>query len=1102
MTLHVALTHKTSYRYDRAVRMQPQLVRLHPAAHARTPVLAYSMAIAPQPHFINWQHDPFGNRLARIVFPEPVDHFEITVDLIADMAVVNPFDFFLEPHAERFPFDYGRALGTDLGPWMRMPDDDPPVRDWVERHRPAAPVPTTDFLVGLNRALAADIRYVIRETPGVQTPSETLALRSGSCRDTSWLLVHILRRLGLACRFVSGYLIQLTPDVKSLTGPTGTAHDFTDLHAWVEVYLPGAGWIGLDPTSGLLAGEGHIPVACAPEPGGAAPVAGALEPCEVTFGHAMEVQRLRESPRATKPYDDDQWQAIDAMGRAVDAAVRERDIRLTIGGEPTFVAENEPDEPAWNTEALGGGKRAYADALIRRLHAHFAPGGLLHHGQGKWYPGEQLPRWAFTLYWRADGQPLWHDDALLWTDDSVVAGRIEPSTRSQAAPAPERAGEFLRTLAARLDLDEAAVLPAYEDPWYFIGQERHLPENVSPADNVLDDPMARERVARVFERGLDVVAGFVLPLQPWQAADGRRRWVSEAWTTRAGRLWLVPGDSSLGYRLPLPSLRALPAGVYPHVFPRDPFAAPVALPESSQARIPGAPEPVAPAQWTGGQAVRTALTTEIRDGVLCVFMPPLTEAADYLALVAEIEACARALAMPVRLEGYPMPDHPQIRQIKVTPDPGVIEVNIHPAHDWAMQREIIEVLYEAARQCGLSAFKFLIDGRQVGTGGGAHLVLGGATAADSPFLRRPDLLRSMIAYWQRHPALSYLFSGLFIGPTSQAPRIDEARHDALYEMALAFTQVPGPGASCPPWLTDRIFRNLLIDVTGNTHRAEICIDKLYSPDGPTGRLGLVELRAFEMPPHPRMCLVQQLLVQALVAMFWAHPDHGRLTAWGTTLHDRFMLPQFIRADLLEVLDDLRAAGFDFDPAWFEPHFEFRFPRFGSFGHGDVGVTLRQALEPWHVMGEQGAIGGTVRFVDSSVERLEVLLSGAPEGRYEVLCNGHAVPLAPAGPQGEHAGGVRFRAWQPSASLHPNIGIDAPLTFDLYDHWQGRAVAGCTYHVGHPAGRNFETFPVNAYEAEGRRLARFEARGHTAGRRPPERSRPHPAFVHTLDLRWS
>jgi uncharacterized protein (DUF2126 family) len=975
-----------------------------------------------------------------------------------------------------------------------MPDDDPAVARWVDRHRPAEPRPTVDFLVELNRAIANDVRYVIREEPGVQTPSQTLESRSGSCRDSSWLLVHVLRRLGLACRFVSGYLIQLKPDVKSLTGPTGSDHDFTDLHAWVEVFLPGAGWIGFDPTSGLLAGEGHIPVACAPDPGPAAPVSGSLEPCEVTFEHEMSVQRLVESPRVTKPYDDAQWRAIDAMGERVDEAVRRNDMRLTIGGEPTFVAEGEPDDPAWNTEALGGRKREYADLLIRRLRDHFAPSGLLHHGQGKWYPGEQLPRWAFTLYWRADGEPIWRNPAL---QASAVT--------THASSEPEAAGALLRDLAERVGVDPAAVLEAYEDPWHFIGQERHLPQGVDPEENRLDDPMARERLARVFERGLDTVAGFVLPLQVWQAPDGRRRWISEPWTTRAGRLWLVPGDSAIGYRLPLPSLPRLAERDYPHVLPADPFAPAAPLPGRDQPRLAGEPEPrPAPSAQPGlaGQAVRTAIAAEVRDGVLCVFMPPLPAAADYLALVDEIEAAAEAGGMQVRLEGYPMPEDPRIRQIKVTPDPGVIEVNVQPAGSWAEHREIVEVLYEAARQTGLSAFKFLIDGRQVGTGGGAHLVLGGPTAGDSPFLRRPDLLRSVIAYWQRHPALSYMFSGLFVGPTSQSPRLDEARHDSLYEMALAFRQVPEPGEEHLPWLTDRIFRNLLVDVTGNTHRAEICIDKLYSPDGPTGRLGLVEFRAYEMPPHWRMCLAQQLLVKALVTLFWERPDPGRLTPWGTALHDRFMLPRFLWQDLLEVLADLRDFGFDFDPAWFAPHFEFRFPRFGSFGFGDARVTLRQALEPWHVMGEQGAIGGTVRYVDSSVERLEVLVNSAAADRYRVLCNGFEVPMTATGENGESVGGVRFRAWAPAASLHPLVGVDAPLTFDLHDTWQDRAVAGCTYHVGHPAGRNFEVFPVNAYEAEGRRLARFEAAGHTPGRREPGRTAGHPAFPNTLDLRWS
>ena len=1106
MTLHVALNHRTQYDYDRPVEMGPQVIRLRPAPHSRTPIVSYALKIEPEGHFLNWQQDPHGNYLARVVFPEPVRHFHVTVDLVVDMVVFNPFDFFLEPQAESYPFTYDEQVAKDLEPYLEVEPAGANLQAWLDSLKPVGKQQSVDFLVMLNQRLRDDIGYVIRMEPGVQTPEETLALKRGSCRDSGWLLVHILRHLGIAARFVSGYLLQLTPDVKSLDGPSGPEQDFTDLHAWTEAYLPGAGWIGLDPTSGMLAGEGHIPLAATPHPISAAPITGSIGPGEVAFQHEMSVQRILETPRVTKPYSDAQWQEIDNFGHRLQQELDANDVRVTIGGEPTFVSIDDPDGEEWNTAAVGPTKRRLAADLIDRLKQRFAPGGLLHFGQGKWYPGEQLPRWAFALYWRTDGQAIWQQDQLV-AEEGV-----------DHAPTADSARQFAEGIAARMQVGRTAVMPVYEDPWHYVEQERKLPENHSPADNKLDDVQSRERLARVIERGLSTPAGYVLPLQRWQAQAGGGHWYSEPWTTRTKHLFLIPGDSPIGLRLPTPSLPHVPPEDFPYIVPPDPFAPRGALPQTDAARQPylttgsGPAEPTSSGQTVvsraegrrGTKVVRAALTVESRDGHICVFMPPVESAEDYLDLVAAIEDTAAELAMPIHIEGYEPPHDPRLNVIKVTPDPGVIEVNIHPSHNWAQMVETTAGIYEDAHFSRLGTEKFMLDGRHTGTGGGNHVVLGGATPDDSPFLRRPDLLKSLIGYWQHHPSLSYLFSGLFIGPTSQAPRVDEGRHDALYELELAFKQVPAPGLGTapPPWLVDRLFRNLLIDVTGNTHRAEICIDKLYSPDSPTGRLGLVEFRAFEMPPHERMSLAQQVLLLSLVARFWLQPYDGELVRWGTQLHDRFMLPHFVWQDFTDVIEEMNRSGHDLKAEWFAPHHEFRFPLCGAIEHGDTRLELRQALEPWQVMGEQGAAGSTVRYVDSSLERLQVKVTGFNPARYLVVCNGACVPMVPAGREGQFVGGVRFRAWRPYNALHPTIPVDAPLVFDLYDRWSERAVAGCTYHVAHPGGRNYETFPVNANEAESRRLARFFAFGHSPGQYAAPTRHERPEFPCTLDLRMT
>ena len=1170
MTIRVALHHRTAYHYDRPITVSPQVVRLRPAPHCRTPITSYSLKVLPEQHFLNWQQDPYGNFLARLVLPEKTNKFVVEVDLIAELTVINPFDFFLEPEANDFPFEYSAAAKTQLHPYLAL-ETSPKLQAFVAG-APRKSVGTVNFLVDLNRYVHEAVSYVIRLEPGVQTCEESLTKQSGSCRDSAWLLVQLVRHLGLAARFVSGYLIQLKPDVAPLEGPAGTGIDFTDLHAWVEVFLPGAGWVGLDPTSGLLAGEGHLPLAATPDPESAAPITGAVEDAKVEFDFEMSVQRIHEDPRVTKPYTEEQWTSIEHLGEQVDRELAAGPKLFTMGGEPTFVSVDDRDGEEWNTAALGETKRKLAGTLFLKMAKQFATGPLLHFGQGKWYPGEPLPRWALTCYWRKDKQPIWNRPELIAEDD-----------RDYGCDSSD-AHEFINQLVERLQVVPEHVVPGYEDTWFYLLKERKLPVNVDPLQADLAQPDERTRLSKLLEQGLNKVVGYVLPLCPATESATDIAWKSGPWFLRQERMYLIPGDSPMGYRLPLDSLPWVPPEDHPRIHERDPLAdrpalplafrenrpqpynyrsngnghgpgyseAPVAQslrwvtqmaaasvdattkamagvgeavglgrdnessgdestgwePDSESSAVPSQVLTTATATTTevapqvnesASTTIRTALCVEARGGVLHIFMPPVALIEEYLALVTAVEETAAKLSLPVRIEGYTPPRDYRVEQFGVTPDPGVIEVNLQPANNWRELVHNTSVLYEEARQSRLCTEKFMLDGKHTGTGGGNHIVLGGPSPKDSPFLRRPDLLRSLVSYWNNRPSLSYLFSGLFIGPTSQAPRADEGRHEFIYELELACAQLPEEGP-CPPWLVDRVFRNLLVDLTGNTHRAEFCIDKLYSPDSATGRLGLVELRGFEMPPHERMSLTQQLLVRALLAWFWKKPYRQPLVRWGTALHDKFMLPHFVSQDFGEVLNDLADVGFEFDRDWFAPHFEFRYPLIGQIEQQGLTLEVRQAIEPWNVLGEEPGGGGTVRFVDSSVERVQVKLRGMTDPRHVLTCNGRRVPLRATGVQGEFVAGVRFRAWQPPTCLHPTIPAHAPLIFDLIDAWNGRSIGGCTWHVAHPGGRNFEFFPVNANVAESRRVARFFAIGHTPGPQTVPPIEINADYPLTLDLR--
>ena len=1102
MSIHAAIKHSTGYKYNKPINMSPQVVRLRPAPHARTPILAYSIKVFPENHFINWQQDPFGNYLARIVFPEKVSEFRVDVEVVAEMKVINPFDFFMEEYASSFPFIYDASLKKELAPYLEVSEKGDLLDKWVESIKPFFGYNTVDFLVAVNQKLYQDINYTIRLEPGIQTPEETLGKALGSCRDSAWVMVQALRQLGMATRFVSGYLVQLKPDKKSIDGPSGPEEDFTDLHAWCEVYVPGAGWIGLDATSGMFAGEGHIPLCCTPDPSSASPITGLTDPCEVEFDYSNNVFRIHEDPRVTKPYSDDQWKNVLELGEMVESQFIENDVRLTMGGEPTFVSKEDMESAQWNTDADGTDKRKKAFDLADNLNADFAKGNaLIHIGQGKWYPGEPLPRWQYGIYWRKDALPF------------VQNPKVYANPNKDNKYTFKQAEGLLKEITTKLKLPVYNIQPAYEDIYYYLWQEDKLPVNINPLNVNVNDTLERRTLSEILQAGMNNPIGFALPLE-WNFDTDS--WLSCAWEFRQKQMLLIPGNSPMGLRLPLKSLPYMVPAQRQQEVDRSPFESLGNLPDyhaqikqqqqSESKTIDDAPKewlfPKEQAEETEKEegffvvkkqkavkdefepefrahTIKTALGVEAREGNIYVFFPPFKHIEQYLELLAIVEEAASRLSIQILIEGYEPPRDNRVEKLVVTPDPGVVEVNVHPAKNWMEVLTNYKCLFENADKVGLGTEKFMLDGRHIGSGGGHHITLGGSTPADSPLLRRPDVLKSFIIFWQNHPGLSYLFSTAFIGPTSQAPRIDEGKPDQLYELEIALSQIK-KGEETPYWLTDRLLRNLLVDITGNTHRSEFCIDKLYSPDSSTGRLGILELRAFEMPPDERMCVIQLLLIRTLFAWFWNKPYDNKLIRWGTELHDKFMLHHYVREDMLDICEQLNKDGYSFDAAWLEPFFEFRFPLVGNIQQKGITMSLRTGIEPWQVLGEEMSSSGTARFVDSSVERIEIKVNGLNEERYAVLCNQMRIPLRSTEVNEEFVAGIRYKAWMPPSGLHPTLPVDVPLVFDIYDLWNKKSIGGCTYYVAHPGGRSYDTYPVNSYEAEARRESRFFNFGHTQG----------------------
>ncbi len=1035
MSLRIALRHRIERRFTRPVRLSTHWLRMRPAPLTHQRLSAYSLGVEGAPHFINWVRDPFENHLARLDLPEPVPWLTLDLEVVADLEPVNPFDFLVEPYAADFPFSYAAQLRKELGPYLALPPGGPRFADWVAG-LDVQPGYIVTFLTQINHRLHASLPANHSASPGPVDPEAVLERGGGSPWEVAWLAVLAFRTLGVAARFVSGYRMFL--------GKSPSA----SLHAWCEVFLPGAGWIGLDPAGGLFADEGYLPLAAAPDPLRALPVVGYHEACDEQVSERVEV-RVLAAEQEVWPLSPTQWRDLLAVAADVDSALRDDGVGLAVQCSLAFTSARAPELPEWRNAAFGDDKRRVGEELLLRLRERLAPGGLLQIGQGEWFAGEGFPRWRLGCWARSDGVPICRQPARFG------------SGRRSGELGSVHAERFAQHLATALGVPAERLIPAYEDGLYRRWQAPAVVDKV-PDDAELRDPQRRRALAQQLSRGTGELRGYVLPLR-WDDKHGG--WSSGAWPMRRGAVYLLPGDSPIGYRLPLEGLplavqaqrdvdrcqfddRPLLAETYGEVNAR-----------LSRVIEGGAPQPAADGDEPGGP--RTAVCVEIRNGRLHCFLPPLSHLEHFLELVAAVEAAAEVMDIGLVLEGYPPPEDHRLRRILVEPDSGALRVQLPPCSDAAELATSVKAAFLVADGCGLRAEHLSPDGSPQALGVGMPVTLGGLQPADSPFLNSPPLLRSLISYWHRHPSLSYLFAGRSIGPSGLAPRVDDGRDEALYELSLALERLPD-GDTDAPWLADRVLRHLLTDPAGDMRRAAIRVDELYDPVRPARRLGRVTLGGFEMPPAPELTTLLGVLLRALIVRFLQYPERGALAPWGEALHDRFLLPQQLWEDFRSVLADLAEVGHVLESEWFAPLVERRLPHLGTVRFGDLALELHQAHEPWILLAEEASAAGMARFIDNAADRVQVTATGLTPGRYVLECNGDAVPLQTTGTVGQYVAGVRFKSSNPPATLHPTVPAVAALVFDLIDTWTGAVVGGFTYYPSTPTGWGVPGVPSLAH----------------------------------------